>query len=207
MKRNIYWFGLLSCYGALFLLGFVEVYKAPIYPKILDFFSVSPTKGSTFFFLSTFSALLMTLSGALWVKKIRVISGLALFVVFMGVGSVLSGVSGYLYSFTLLILGSFLFGLGAGGSMVLINVAIPLFVPENLTRQGYCGLHSTYGVASILSPLLPGLLYKFHFGWEGGFYLFGGIAASILFFILSGLIRRKGKLRNCLLYTSDAADD
>ncbi|WP_444911128.1 MFS transporter [Microbulbifer sp. PAAF003] len=195
MKRNIYWFGLLSCYGALFLLGFVEVYKAPIYPKILDFFSVSPTKGSTFFFLSTFSALLMTLSGALWVKKIRVISGLALFVVFMGVGSVLSGISGYLYSFTLLILGSFLFGLGAGGSMVLINVAIPLFVPENLTRQGYCGLHSTYGVASILSPLLPGLLYKFHFGWEGGFYLFGGIAASILFFILSGLIRRKGKLR------------
>ncbi|WHI52843.1 hypothetical protein P3339_08800 [Microbulbifer sp. MLAF003] len=85
-------------------------------------------------------------------KKVRVISGLALFVMFMGVGSFLSGISEYIHSFAVLILGSFLFGLGAGGSMVLINVAIPLFVPENLTRQGYCGLHSTYGVASVLSP-------------------------------------------------------
>ncbi|MFA0791568.1 sugar MFS transporter [Microbulbifer echini] len=192
MKHNIYWFGLLACYGALFLLGLVEVYKAPIYPRILDFFSVSPSKGSAFFFLSTFSALLMTLSGALWVKRVRVISGLALFVTFMGVGSVLSGMSGGAHSFPELMLGSFLFGLGAGGSMVLINVAIPLFVPHDLTRQGYCGLHSTYGVASILSPLLPGLLYKFHFGWEGGFYLFGGLATAILLFILAGLFKKRG---------------
>ncbi|WP_444921791.1 MFS transporter [Microbulbifer sp. CnH-101-G] len=187
MKRNIYWFGLLSCYGALFLLGFIEVYKAPIYPKILDFFSVSPTKGSTFFFLSTFSALLMTLSGSLWIKRVRVISGLGLFVIFMGSGSILSGISGYFHSFPVLILGSFVFGVGAGGCMVLINVAIPLFVPQDLTRQGYCGLHSTYGVASILSPLLPVLFYKYHFGWEGGFYLFGGLATAILLFIFFGL--------------------
>lgn len=195
MKRNIYWFGLFSCYGALFLLGFVEVYKAPIYPRILDYFSVTPSKGSTFFFLSTFSALLMTLSGSLWVKRVRVISGLGLFVTLMGLGSILSGIAGELHSFTLLMLGSFLFGMGAGGSMVLINVAIPLFVPKNLTRQGYCGLHSTYGVASILSPLLPGLMYKFHYDWEEGFYLFGGLAAAILLFILVGLCKRRGKRR------------
>ncbi|MCO1334406.1 MFS transporter [Microbulbifer sp. OS29] len=195
MKRNIYWFGLFSCYGALFLLGFIEVYKAPIYPRILDFFAVSPSKGSTFFFLSTLSALIMTLSGPLWVKRIKVISGLGLFVTFMGVGSILSGTSGYLHSFALLMLGSFLFGVGTGGSMVLINVAIPLFVPQDLTRQGYCGLHSTYGVASILSPLFPGLMYKFHFGWEGGFYFFGGLAVAIVLFILGGLFKKRGTKR------------
>ncbi|WP_444905182.1 MFS transporter [Microbulbifer sp. CnH-101-E] len=191
MKRKIYWFGLLSCYGALFLLGFIEVYKAPIYPQILDYFSVTPSKGSTFFFLSTFSALLMTLSGSLWVKRVRVISGLGLFVAFMGGGSILSGASGYFHSFPTLILGSFIFGVGAGGCMVLINVAIPLFVPQDLARQGYCGLHSTYGVASILSPLIPALSYKYHFGWEGGFYLFGGLAAVIFLYICVGLFRRK----------------
>lgn len=82
--------------------------------------------------------------------------------------------------FQLILLGSLLFGIGAGGVGVVQNVMVLLASPPQSHQKFQSGLHACYGAASIVSPFIVMVLTDFQLSWQAVFWCSGVLTLAVL---------------------------
>lgn len=174
MKNNSGY--IVLAYASLFCYGLLDNIRGPAYPAIVESFNLDQTVGSLVFAIASVAALIALLTGRLWLKTIGEFKGQLLFNLFISFGFMIMGISG-LWSggYPIMLAGCAVLGLGLGGSMIATNVLIAFGSETHNRRRIYAGLHSMYGLAAILAPVIFGLALQSKIKWQ---YLF--VALSIL---------------------------
>ena len=171
------WAVVAFAYACLFAFGFLDNARGPAFPFILEDLDLTDTQGSwlfsatsiTSFFASYSCRWILPVTGSLWALRI----GLAT----MAVGVVGLGLADSLFT---LVLAACLMGVGQGTNVVAQHTIIQESSPSHQWRRLFSGLHSTYGFASLLVPLMFGQLIGWDWAWSGIFVLFGLVPAAVL---------------------------
>lgn len=169
---------ILLGYLSLFLLGISDNIRGPLFPEVLKEFSLSHFQGSLFFAVSAGAAFVASFMTQFVVKKIGRLKTLRLAVFFMIVAQIIIGFS---KSYPQILWGSIFFGLSLGLMGVIQNILVIVGSSGEKRQQLLAGLHSVYGFASFVGPLLISFLYMFTPSWRVGFL--GCLVLSLLFFI------------------------
>lgn len=195
---------LVFAYFSLFIFGLVDNGRGPLYPLILKAFSVSPAIGSSIFALSSLSGFIVAFFSDRWLSRLGVIRSTWWTIVTLFISCFIMGLSG-LYSthFFIFAMGSALFGVSAGALGITLNVIVATVTEKNNRRQYMSGLHSMYGVASFLAPLVVSLVLGFtgHWGWV---FISLMIVPLIFLFSFLGLKEKKVVLPKNFVAHKDA---
>lgn len=186
---DLRWSCVLFAYASLFALGFLDNARGPFFPLVLQDLHLTDTSGSWLFsvtsllsFMASYSCRwLIPLAGSM-----RVLRG-SLF--FMGLGFVGLGLGGNYIS---VLVASGVLGIGQGIGSVAQHVLIQESSPESHWRRLFSGLHSNYGMASFLAPLIFSYAIGLKYPWTTIVLLFSGIPFVILIFSLFHFSRGRG---------------
>lgn len=182
---------ILLAYLALFLLGLVDNIRGPFYPYILDNFQLTKSIASWLFTLSSVTGLLSSILSPWWLKYIRPVSALKISILLHSLSLLFMGLGVDILNFYVLLSSSITLGLAMGIQGVCVNTIIAQEVSNKNSRRLFSGLHSMYGLASLLSPLLFGIILKSQFAIESLFYFLGMLTLLMFFYFL-----RTPKLKN-----------
>lgn len=166
------WPYIIFCYLSLFFLGFIDNSRGALYPEFLDFFQINSLQGALIFSLASLMGLIATIFTKWWLRVIGAINATRL-------GLLLHASSCVIMSFTpadsypLFLFAALLFGTGVGIETVALNIIIGYTTTNEYRRRVFAGLHSMYGIASVISPFLAGQLIHYD------------ISFQIFYFILS----------------------
>jgi len=166
---------------SLFCLGFIDNSRGPVYPEILEYFNLTKSTGSLIFSLSSFMAFIGALTSKKWLGLLGAIRASKIALIFQIIaclimGSVPSSELGY----KLFLLGSMIFGLGVGIQSVSLNLIINDSTTDILRRRVYAGLHSMYGIASLIAPFFIGYNLSINFSWQDFFFYMAIIPGFVL---------------------------
>lgn len=179
-KKWAIFFAFLS----LFLLGLADNIRGPLFPEILNYFSLSSSKGALSFATTSTAAFVASFVSGAYLRRFSISSLLLLAVVLMGAGL---SVMGNASSFEILLIGSFLLGLSIG----FMGVSQNLLVTENVSAENQSkalsGLHAMYGFASFLAPVIASQAAIYFGIWRAAFFATAILCA--VFFIFQVLIR------------------
>ncbi|NQY99502.1 MAG: MFS transporter [Bdellovibrionales bacterium] len=133
---------------------------------------------SLFFVIPSLCAFLSSLLIERYILSMGSILILRVGLIAMGSAFILFGLTN---SFSLILVEAILFGFGFG----LVSVAQNVAVSESsnspaLQRSLFSGLHSMYALASLMSPLLAGYLFRMQFNWSEIFLFSAVIPGSVL---------------------------
>lgn len=169
---------------ALFLLGFVDNSRGPVYPQLLETFNITKAEGAFIFSLSSLTALVFAILSPWWLRKFNTfkITRFGLLVqsfscLLMGMSSSFEGIG-----FTFFLCASIVLGASLGINSLTVNILVDQSEVKS-KRKIYGALHASYGLASLLAPICVSLFYKLGISWENFFFLIAIFPLSI--FILS----------------------
>lgn len=158
---------IVIAYTSLFCYGIIDNLRGPAYPSILEMFDVSNARGSLIFTLSAFSALITIALGRRWLRLLGELVSQRVFLIIIGIGGLGMGLSGYLDDgFIALLASSTFFGLGLGGTAISTNVLVAFGSSEKNRRRVYSGLHSMYGIASVIAPVIFSIAVRAGYDWR-----------------------------------------
>ncbi len=161
-------------------MGFVDNSRGAFLPSIQTHFNLDNKEAGFLFSLASLCSLLTTLTSPFWQKKLSLKTGLSFCILLIGISSLTLGVSGYFHNPGLIFLSAVIFGLAVGGIGIILNQTIDLYAPIPYKKQIYAGLHTMYGLSSLLPPII---ITYFHLSFISWFSFFGVI--SILIFLFS----------------------
>lgn len=146
---------IIISYFCLIVFGLVDNIRGPLFSEILKEFHVSDFLGSLFFSLSSIFGFIISLSSIYFFKLIskKNLLLIATFGLFLTLSSYLI-VANFLW---VLILAS-LYGVFAGLLGLLPNVLVPNATLPHHRQQFLSGLHSMYGISSLMAPLLTAFI-------------------------------------------------
>lgn len=171
------WVSFLS----LFILGFGDNVRGPLFPEIINTFQLSDSSAAWYFALSSF----MSFIGSFLVRKLKSVSQL-LYVLYAGVMCIFISfvIQHFAKTYALVLFGVVFFGLSVGFLGVTQNSLVILgTTPKNRSRM-LAILHSMYGTASLIAPLCVAMMSNLK--WQTILMNFSWIAllfsGSALFF-------------------------
>lgn len=187
---------ILLAYLCLFCVGFMENSRGAYYLDFINLFNISNSTGSLLFSISSLSSFMATVLSKYWLYKITSIkaSKIAMFLLFFSSFLFYVITSKYLnFNFFLLI--NILYGAGIGILSITVNNLIcENVVLENRSRY-LLGLHSMYGLSSLVAPYIVSGLFLSNIDWRYIYLFLGGF--SLIIFLVSFKIRsQKNHLNN-----------
>jgi fucose permease len=173
---------ILLAYFALFTLGLIDNSRGPIYPEVLNQFQILKSQGSIVFSLSSLMAFLMAIISKFWLRRWGAVTSTKISILLHFVATVLMGIAGRTSSgFPLFVIASLIFGIGVGVQSISLNMIIANAVNIEKRQKYFAGLHSMYGLASFIAPVLMSSVYHFNFSWQN-YLMFLSIIPLALFF-------------------------
>ena len=133
---------LVGAFSCLFLVGFGDNMRGPLFPEILRELGLSDAQGGLMFAMSCGGSIV----GALWARRL-VSRWSTVRILQLGLGFAFLGQGGSALAWDLvsLLAGSFVFGIAGGVLALGQNLMVEEGSPPERRRQGLAGLHSTYG--------------------------------------------------------------
>ncbi len=157
------WTYIVFAFLSLFCLGLADNARGPIFPDLLLQFRLSDTMGALFFLVASGLSLVNNTVSRFWLKRWGAFLGLRVFLLVMALGLLLMGLSDrYLW----LLCGASIFGVGMGGVGISQNLLVAEGASEKYRRQAFSGMHSMYGLASLLAPAVVTALQGLGWGWQ-----------------------------------------
>lgn len=134
------------------------------------------------FTLTSLMSFLMALSSFRWIKRLGAINSMKIALGLHALCLVIMAISSF-YSdlFYVFLIGSAVLGVAMGVQTVTVNLVISkVSTPQNSSRL-FSGLHSMYGAASLLAPLLFGAVFHFGVSWKGALIALALFPLGLLF--------------------------
>lgn len=165
-------FYVLLAYFSLFALGLIDNSRGPIYPEVLSFFKIKNSEGSLIFSLSSLFAFFITLCSKFWLNKLGVIFSTKLALFLMTISALSMGFFGSGQNqFIFFLLSNIIFGISVGLLSITLNLIISESVDIVQRQKSFSKLHSMYGLASFIAPLIMSFVYFFKLNWNEYFYI------------------------------------
>jgi len=182
-QKKLIWFA----YASLFFLGLSDNIRGPLFPEIIKEFSLSNSESSLFFALSSGMIIPAGFLSSFLLKKVGSVKALriALFLSVLG----LFGIA-ILPKYFLILGAAIIFGFAFGIMGVTQNVMVIEAAPHAELQKWQSGLHSMYGLASLVAPMVVLFLYHVHPVWRISFYFIAVL--GLLLFLITFLIEKKG---------------
>ncbi|CAE78689.1 hypothetical protein predicted by Glimmer/Critica [Bdellovibrio bacteriovorus HD100] len=163
--RMIWPFIFLS-YASLFVFGLTDNIRGPLFPEILRQFGVSDGTGSLMFAFSNISGLISSYACRYLLRRYD-----RLTVLQAGTVGLIVSLLGLAVSpvFPMFLIFSFGFGFSMGILGLVPNVLVPMGSSPERKQQMLAGLHTMYGLASLLAPLLAASVEYLTGSWRWTF--------------------------------------
>jgi MFS transporter, FHS family, glucose/mannose:H+ symporter len=163
VSERVQWSLIAAAYASLFALGIADNARGPLFPEILRDLSLGDAAGSWMFGVTSAGVI----AGSLLLRPLlRYVSPrrlLQLSLIGLGLGLIGLGQSRGLPH---LLAASSLMGIALGGLALGQNLLVQEATPLALQRRAFSGLHSMYGVASLLAPLAVALSARAGLDWR-----------------------------------------
>lgn len=167
----------------MFALGLADNIRGPLFPDLIQFFQLSNTEASSSFAITSTFGFLGNLIAERILRRISIDRLLILSLVIMAFALFGMGAAS---NFVFYMFSAAFFGL----SMGLIGIAQNLMVAENITGEvqtkALSGLHSIYGLSSLVAPFVASYAPEILGSWRAGFFVTTG--SALLVFVWSFLI-------------------
>jgi MFS transporter, FHS family, glucose/mannose:H+ symporter len=160
---------IMLAYSSLFILGFVDNARGPFYPEFLSSFNLLDSQGSYIFSFSSLSSFVASFFAKKWLERFGLFLSDRIFLIIQALSILIFGLSGLYQSFPLMLLASVLFGAAIGGLGVCNNLLVAKGSDPIRLRQFFSGLHSMYGLASIIAPMIAGWVLAQRWPWHNFF--------------------------------------
>lgn len=178
MKLNQAFWAIIFAFSSMFVLGLADNIRGPLFPEIINYFNLSSIQGSWSFATTSSAAFIGSYISLQFLKKFSISSLLLTAAGFMCLGLFIMGNAQF---FSIFILGSFLLGLSIGWMGVAQNLLVSESVSPERKPRALAGLHSMYGLASFLAPLMAAMITNQTHSWRSAF-----IIISVICFIYCG---------------------
>ena len=174
---------ILFAYFGLFSLAIMDNSRGPIYPEILQVFNISSSYGSLIFSLSSLMSFIITIFANKWSPRLGAVNSVKFALFLHLIAILLMGTSGkYSNGYSVFLFASCIFGIGVGMMSISLNLIVTKFSPVLKRRKYFAGLHSMYGLASCIAPVLVSYIFKCGFDWQNLYLLFAVFPLSLLLF-------------------------
>lgn len=160
------WPYIILSYFSLFVFGLSDNVRGPLFPEIMKEFSVNDSMGSWMFALSSISGFLSSYLCRHLLRRYDRLTVLRAGAVALIISQLGMAAAPSFYAFLFF---SFTFGLSMGIVGLIPNVLVPLGSSSERKQQLLSGLHSMYGVASFLSPLIAAGVEHWTGSWRWTF--------------------------------------
>ncbi|MEO0336848.1 MAG: MFS transporter, partial [Pseudomonadota bacterium] len=152
--------------------------RASVFENMTRSLDLSDEVASLFFVVPSLCAFLSSMAIERFLDRLSSVFILRLGLVCMGAAFTLFGLTG---QFSLILVEAVLFGVGFGLVSVAQNVAVSESSDSpDLQRSLFAGLHSMYALASLMSPLLAGFLFRLQLNWSEIFLVCAVLPACVL---------------------------
>lgn len=167
-------------YLSLIVFGICDNSRGPLYSSIMTEFQIDNSSGALFFSLGSLAGLLTGISSIFFIDKVNkkylwLFSSLGLSGTFIVIAK-----SSTIHQ---VFLGSFLFGVTAGLLGILPNAIVPKVTTIHNRQRILSGLHSMYGISSLVAPSFIAFLLASNFSWRQSFEVIA-FAPFLLFVFL-----------------------
>lgn len=179
-------FFLVVAYLSMFVLGLADNIRGPLFPEIISSFQLSGVSSSFFYASTSFAAFVASYFSYSFLRRrsLMFLLNLSLFLMALALFII-----GFAQVFPLLLVGAVFLGFSIGGLGVSQNLMVSENISLHIRAKALAGLHSIYGMASLLAPLMAAQTTLIFSTWRAAFFVSSAICFAL--FLVFAFYRSK----------------